>query len=135
DEVVFRGTNAPSGVNGQVGALLAYDSGAHAVVHTTILANTPVAFTIAGAEATLEIPGVFYRPGPFSVVRNDGKRQDYTEPEIAYDALAYEAADVARHISNGETETPVRPLLDSIATLALVDEVRRQIGVVWDMEH
>jgi predicted dehydrogenase len=134
-EVVARGTDAPSGVNGQVGALLAYGSGARGVVHTTILANTPVVFTIAGSDATLTIPDVFYRPGPFSVVRTDGERLDYTEPEIAYDALAYQAADVARRITAGETETPVRPLQSSVATMVLIDEIRRQIGVVWDEER
>jgi predicted dehydrogenase len=134
-EVVARGTDAPSGVNGQVGALLAYGSGARGVVHTTILTNTPVAFVIGGSEATLTIPGVFYRPGPFSVVRNDGQRLDHTEPGIAYDALAYQAADVARRITAGETETPVRPLRASIATMALIDEIRDQIGQVWDEER
>ena len=134
-EVVARGTDAPSGVNGQIGTLLAYASGARAVVHTTILANTPVAFVVAGSEATLTIPGVFYRPGPFSVVRTDGARLDHTEPEIAYDALAYQAAEVARRITAGEHETPVRPLRESIATMALMDEVRRQIGQVWDEER
>ena len=134
-EVVARGTDAPSGVNGQVGALLAYGSGARGVVHTTILANTPVAFTIAGSEASLTIPGVFYRPGPFSVVRTDGERLDHTEPEIAYDALAYQAAEVARRVTAGETVTPVRPMRESVATMALIDEIRRQIGQVWDEER
>lgn len=134
-EVVARGTDAPSGVNGQVGALLAYGTGARGVVHTTILATTPVVFTVAGSEATLTIPDVFYRPGPFSVVRTDGERLDYTEPEIAYDALAYQAADAARRITAGELETPYRPLRESIATMTLIDEIRRQIGVVWDEER
>jgi len=134
-EVVASGTDAPSGVNGQVGALLTYASGARGVVHTTILANTPVAFVVAGSEATLTVPGVFYRPGPFSVVRTSGERLDYTEPLIEYDGLAYQAAEVARRISRGETETPVRPLQESIATMALIDEIRRQIGVVWDEER
>jgi len=133
-EVVARGTDAPSGVNGQVGALLAYASGARGVVHTSILASTRVTFVIAGSEATLTIPA-FSLPGPFSVVRTDGERLDYSEPLIEYDGLAYQAADVARRISAGELETPVRPLADSIATMALIDEIRRQIGVVWDEER
>lgn len=134
-EVVARGTDAPSGVNGQVGALLAYGSGARGMVHTTILASTPTAFTVAGSEATLRIPGVFYRPGPFSVVRTDGERLDYAEPEIAYDALAYQAAEVARRISAGERETPIRPMAASVATMALIDEIRAQVGIVWDEER
>lgn len=134
-EVLARGTDAPSGVNGQVGALLGFEGGARAVVHTSILGNTPVAFTVAGSEASLEVPGVFYRPGPFAVVLTDGTRLDYTEPETAYDALAFQAAEVARRVDAGETETPVRPLADSIASMALIDEVRRQIGQVWDEER
>jgi predicted dehydrogenase len=134
-EVVARGTDAPSGVNGQVGALLAYEGGARGVVHTTILANTPVAFTVAGTEATLTIPGVFYRPGPFSVTWTDGTRLTYEEPGIAYDALAFQAAEVARQVTAGATQTPVRPLADSVATMELMDQVRAQIGQVWDEER
>ena len=135
NEVVARGTQAPSGVNGQVSALLGYVSGARAVVHTSILASTPVELVIAGSEATLTIADAFSLPGPFTVVRTDGERLDYTEPLIEYDGLAYQAADVARRITAGERETPYRPLRESVATMALIDEIRRQIGVVWDEER
>jgi len=135
DEVVARGTQAPSGVNGQVSALLGYASGARGIVHTSILASTPVLLVIAGSEATLTIPDGFSLPGPFSVLRTDGERLDYTEPLIEYDGLAYQAADVARRITAGELETPYRPLRESVATMALIDEIRRQIGQVWDEER
>ena len=63
------------------------------------------------------------------VTAADGSaRLAYTEPETGYNGLAYEAAEVARRISAGETETPIRPMVDSIATLATMDEVRSQIG-------
>ena len=65
----------------------------------------------------------------------DGTRLDHDEPAIAYDALAHQAAEVARRVVAGDTETPVRPLADSIATMALVDEVRAQVGQVWDHER
>ena len=89
---------------------------------------------VAGSEATLTIPGA-YVPGPFSVVRSSGERLDHTEPEIAYDGLAYQAAEVARRVTAGETSTPVRPMADSVATMALIDEIRLQIGQVWDEER
>ena len=41
------------------------------------------------------------------------------------------AVEAARRISAGETGTPLRPLADSVATLRVVDEVRRQIGVTF----
>ena len=39
--------------------------------------------------------------------------------------------EAARRIAAGETGTPLRPLADSVATLRVVDEMRRQIGVTF----
>ena len=41
------------------------------------------------------------------------------------------AVEAARRITAGETGTPLRPLTDSVATLQVVDEIRRQIGVTF----
>src|SRR4051812_26821074 len=96
-EVVARGRQAPSGVNGQVGALLGYPSGAQALVQTTILTRTPPQAVIAGPDATLIIPGA-YRPGPFALVGPDERRLEHAEPAIDFAGLAYEAAETARRI-------------------------------------
>ena len=135
-EIIARGEPAPSGVNGQTSALLVHRNGAHSVITTSILANSPTGATIAGSEATVTIPGIYYRPGPFVLESADkSRRLEYREPEVGYDALAYEAAETARRIGAGETGTPIRPMADAIATLQILDEVRRQIGVVFDAER
>jgi hypothetical protein len=122
-------------VNGQASVLLLHARAAQAVLHTTIVANTPTEATIAGTAGTITIPGAFYRPGHFVVTSADrSARLEYAEPESAYDGLAYEAAEVARCVVAGGTQTPVRPLADSVATMAVIDEVRRQIGVVFNEE-
>ena len=54
-----------------------------------------------------------------------------TEPRVAHDALHFEAAEVARCIAAGELESPLRPLADSIATMRVIDEIRRQCGIVF----
>lgn len=136
EHVVASGVRAPSGVNGQASALLGHPGGAQSVLHTTILGATPTAATVSGSEAVLHLPGPFYRPGGFTVTFYDGRAPlGWAEPASGYDGLAYEAAEVARRVSAGETATPVRPLADSVATLAVVDEIRRQIGVVFDEER
>jgi hypothetical protein len=43
--------------------------------------------------------------------------------------LYYEAAEVARRISAGELETPQRTLDSSIATMAILDRIRRAVGI------
>jgi predicted dehydrogenase len=134
-EIIARGVPAPSGVNGQASALLVHDGGAHSVITTSIFSNTPTGATIAGTEATITIPGIYYRPGAFTVAAGNGTATlVYDEPQADYASLAYEAAETARRIAAGETATPCRPLADTIATMEIIDEIRQQLGIVFDGE-
>jgi hypothetical protein len=53
-------------------------------------------------------------------------RLRHDEPRIAHEGLHYQAAEVARRITAGETGSPLRPLSASISVLRVMDEVRRQ---------
>jgi predicted dehydrogenase len=125
----------PAGVNGQVSAVLAAADGAHALVNTTVFADTPTTGSICGTAATLAIDGPFYQPGPMTLTSVGGQRLIHDEPAIAHEGLFFEAAEAARCIAEGRTESPLRPLADSLATLRVMDEIRRQIGQVFDEER
>ena len=90
---------------------------------------------IAGTAATLTIPGPYYQPGDMTLTSNTGEILTYTEPQIGHEGLHFEAAEVARCIAAGLTESPLRPLADSIATMRIVDEIRRQLGIVFNEER
>jgi len=65
----------------------------------------------------------------------DGSSQlTFREPAVGHEALYFQAAEVARCIDAGRRESSVPPLAESIATLEVLDEIRRQIGVVFDEE-
>lgn len=129
DEVLARGSGAGTGVQGQTGMILTYGE-RQAVLHTTILANTPTVATIAGSAASLLVDGPFYQPGGFTLTSSDGERSlRYDEARYAHEGgLHFQAAEVARRITAGETEAPLRPLARSVETLMIMDEVRRQTG-------
>ena len=130
ERVLAAGQPHPAGVNGQAGAILCDPRGNQAVLHTTLLSNTPTTAAIAGTEATLTLPGPFHQPGDLLLTSADGARRlAFSEPRTAHDALHFEAAEVARCIAAGRLESPVRPLADSILTLQVMDEIRRQLGV------
>jgi predicted dehydrogenase len=118
----------PAGVNGQTAAILTDARGNQAVIQTSLWANTPTSATLAGTEATLSLPGPFYQPGDFTLSAPDGRALRYSEPAVAHDALYFQAAEVARRISAGALESPLRPLADSIATLQVADEIRLSAG-------
>lgn len=133
-DVLATGRPHPAGVNGQVSAILGTEA-AQAVITTTVFANTPTTGAICGSAATLAIPGPFYQPGPMSLTSVSGATLTYDEPAIAHDGLYYQVAEAARCISEGRVESPLRPLAQSITTLATMDEIRRQIGQIFDEER
>ncbi|GHH29070.1 Gfo/Idh/MocA family protein [Streptomyces lanatus] len=133
--VQASGQAHPAGVNGQVGAVLSTGRGEQAVVHTTLFSDTPTTAVIAGTEGTLQLPGPFYQPGDVVFTpAGGGTARTYTEPRIAHEGLHFEAAEVARRIKEGRLETPLRPLTDSVATLRVMDAIRRRCGIVFPGE-
>jgi predicted dehydrogenase len=136
ERVLAAGQPHPAGVNGQAAVVLADARGNQAVLHTTLLSDTPTSAAIAGTSATLTLPGPFYQPGDLVLTSAGGDRQlTFTEPRTAHDALHFEAAEVARRIAEGRLESPTRPLAESILTLEVMDEIRRQIGITFAGGH
>ena len=133
--VLASGQPHPAGVNGQVSALLADASGNQGLIHSTLFSNTPTTGVIAGTAATLTIPGPFYQPGSMTLTSTNGETVTYTEPAIGHEGLYYEVAEVARCVASGALASPLRPPADSVATLRVVDEIRRQLGIVFDEER
>jgi len=66
------------------------------------------------------------------VIRNDGTRWTFDrEVEIG---LQYEAAEVARQVVAGATESPRLTWDNSLAIMRTMDEVRAQIGLSYPGE-
>lgn len=123
EEVAAQGEHVPSGVLGQAGALLRHP-GAQSVLHTTLRSNTPTTAVIAGSAGSAVIDGPFYQPGGFTVTSSDGELTlRYDEEPVAHEALHFQAAEVARRITAGEIESPLRRLSASIATLEVLDRI------------
>jgi hypothetical protein len=74
-------------------------------------------------------------PGHFVVRSSEGTRtSEYREPAIGHAGLQFEVAEAARCIAAGATESPIRPLAESIATLEVMDEIRRLLGIRYPIE-
>ena len=135
DEVLAVSADAPTGVHGQVSAVLRHARGQQSLLSTTLFSNTPTAAVLAGTAATLVLPGPFFGPGDVELVSSDRTRRlHYSEPAVLHDALHHQAAEVATRIAAGEISTPMRPLGDSITMLETLDAIRRQVAVTYPGE-
>jgi predicted dehydrogenase len=133
--VVATGQDAVPGLNGQLSAILSDARGNQALLHSTILSDTPTAAVISGRDATLDVDGPFFMPGAFTVTRHRGQPSApgatlrYAEkPGVQTDGLHYAAVEAARLIAAGLLESEVHPLRYAVATLEVADEIRRQLG-------
>jgi predicted dehydrogenase len=131
EQVAALGQPDPRGVNGQLGATMTHAGGALSVIATTLYGNTRNEVRIVGTDAVLTVDPVHNGPGPLSVTSADGSLTlTYDEPvgdQVA--GLHFQAAEAARRIATGETQTPFRTLESSIVSLEASDEIRRQVGI------
>jgi predicted dehydrogenase len=127
--VVAAGDAAFTGVDAQVTAALQYPGGAHAVVTATLESATPRRAFIAGTEGAIDIEPVWYSNTSFTLTRRDGHRERFEAPPLpaGTKGMFHEAAEVARCVDEGLTESPVIPLAESIAVMATLDDIRRQV--------
>ena len=132
ESVQATGALTETGVDGQVSMVLKYPGNVQATLHTTLWAKTPTTAVISGTEGRIEVQGDFYAPTSFTVIRNDGTRWTFDrEVEIG---LQYEAAEVARQVAAGATESPRLTWDNSLAIMRTMDEVRAQIGLSYPGE-
>ena len=120
-----------TGVDATTSAVLQYEGGAHAVLTTTLAAASANAAVIHGTDARLELDGVFYTPTSFRLVARDGTVLDSYSPPAGGRGMEHEAIEVNRCLRAGLTETPLMPLAETLAVMATLDEIRRQIGLSY----
>jgi predicted dehydrogenase len=111
-----------TGVDGQTSMLFGYAGGAQAVLTCTSGAKTPTRAVIVGAEARIEVPGSFYAPPSFTLIRRDGTTTDFAVPPVGK-GLCHEADEVAHCIEEGMLESELMPLDESISIMETMDAV------------
>src|SRR5260370_29840319 len=115
-----------TGVDATTSMIFQYDSGAHAVLTTTLLAASGNPAAIYGTEARIQIDRWFYTPTTLRGIARDGTELErYAKPYDAHRLRAH-AADVGRCLRAGLLESPLLPLDETYTIMQAMDEVRRQ---------
>ena len=88
--------------------------------------------TISGTEGNIWVKGSFYGPTSFRVQRLDGRVWDFDQPGTK--GLQYEAAEVARRVAAGETQSPRLTWDNTLEVLRTMDTIRSLVGVAYPGE-
>ena len=128
-QVSAVGALSDAGADLNLALALAYESGAVAALSASMTALSPRTASVATDLGRFDLPEPFHHPTTVTWTSGDHV-ETFTEPVIGT-GLANEALEVMRCLRNGEIESPLVPLDESVALMGLMDRIREQIGVVY----
>lgn len=131
-KVQATGVLLESGVDGEGSLLLSYESMDAVIQHSKISSSYQPA-EIQGEHATMIIDRI-NEPGRVEIRYRDGSVEDLTRPQ-GERTMRYEAAEFIRLIQAGELESATNSHAASLAAMAIMDEARRQIGLVFPADR
>jgi len=137
ESVRASGTLTDLGVDATTTVTVTNAAGAQGILSCTMAGVTPCTAVVAGTNARLQLTGAFYGAGStLRLVGRDNEVLDERPGGLPEDVrgFSYEAAEFARCLVAGETESPLLPHATTLRVMETMDEVRRQIGVVYPGE-
>jgi predicted dehydrogenase len=131
--ITARSHPAFTGVDSQTAVILDYSGGRQAVVFTTLETLTPNRASINGRKGRIEIDSDFFAPTSFRLFEEQGRVELFNIAHVGR-GLRHQAAEVARCVHSGLTESPILPLSETLSIMETLDEIRRQIGLRYPSE-
>lgn len=127
-------STSATGVDRQTAAIFEYPNGAHAMVDCELDAASANRAMVIGTEGWIDIEHTWYNPVPFTVHAVDGTVVERYEQPVNSRGMQYQAAEVERLIRAGETAGTILPPGETVAIMAAMDEIRRQIGLSYEAD-
>ncbi|MFD1952860.1 Gfo/Idh/MocA family protein [Paenibacillus thailandensis] len=117
-----------SGVDGEGSILLEYDD-MEAVVAYSKITNSHLPSEIQGENGNMLIDRIS-EPGDIRIEYRDGRVETLGTPGDR-PIMSYELDHFVQLVLEGKTESPVNSFANSMATMRIMDEARRQFGLVY----
>lgn len=128
ERIAASGTMLSSGVDGQ-GSIIAGYKGMEAVIAYSKISNSSQPAEIQGEEGTMTIDAINL-PRKITVRYRDGRAEDIDAPERGL-VMSYEVQAFLDLVRSGQSESPLNSHANSLAVMNVLDEARRQQGLVF----
>jgi predicted dehydrogenase len=123
-----------TGVDRQTAAIFEYAGGQQALVDCELDAASANRAMVIGTKGWIDIESTWYTPVPFTVFGVDGAVVERYEQPVRGRGMQYQAAELERLVRAGGTAGTILPPEETVAIMAAMDEVRRQIGLSYDAD-
>lgn len=131
-QITATGSVDKNGMDQESVSLLRYQSGARSILTTSGIAAVPTTASCSFEKGVVVIDEPFFVP---SGIRLRDKELYFKEvswkdqtPVQGHEALSYQATWFAKYVSEGRTESEVHSASDTIANVAVAEEITKQLG-------
>ncbi|WP_123039236.1 Gfo/Idh/MocA family protein [Cohnella candidum] len=132
DAIKASGVLLESGADGEGSILLQYPD-MDAVIMYSKITDSSLPSEIQGENGCMAIHGIS-QPHKVEIRYRDGSTEDLTKPQSEH-TMAYEIREFVGLIEAGLSESPTNTHERSLLTLEIMDEARRQIGLVFPADQ
>lgn len=123
-----------TGVDRQTAAIFEYPQGQQALVDCELDAEGANRAAVIGTEGWIDIEPTWYNPTPFTRYDTLGHVLERFDEPVKGRGMQFQAAEMERLITAGVTAGTVLPPGESVAVMAAMDEIRRQIGLSYEAD-
>jgi predicted dehydrogenase len=120
-----------TGVDRQTSIILGFDGGRQAVLHTALDTPGPNTAMVIGTAGRIQFDAVWYTPTTVTVFDRSGSVVERIEPDERSRGMQYQAWELERLVAAGKTGGNILSPAESVSIMETLDEVRRQIGLVY----
>jgi len=117
-----------TGVDGMGNALISYD-GMEAVVNYSKISNSYMPSEIQGENGSIIIDRI-NEFNSVKIIYNDGREENLSGEQKSAN-MCYEVEEFVNTINSGLIESKMTPHEQTLETLKIIDEIRRQVGVIY----
>ncbi|NUH83893.1 Gfo/Idh/MocA family oxidoreductase [Bacillus firmus] len=132
EEIKATGYKLESGVDGEGSIVLKYPD-MDAVIMYSKITNSSLPAEIQGEEGNIVIDKIS-TPEKVELHYRNGEKEDLTQDQLS-DSMYYEAKEFIRLVQAGKTESDINSFANSMITMEIIEEARRQIGVVYPADR
>ncbi|XP_073706768.1 trans-1,2-dihydrobenzene-1,2-diol dehydrogenase-like [Garra rufa] len=138
ESIHATGVLLPSGVDESMVVVLKFSGNRMAICACNIACHLSNDGTICGTKGIIRVPHPMHCP---TILELNGNKTEFPLPEPGLPlnfhnstGLRYEAEEVRRCLLNGLKESIKMPLSDSELLIEIMDEARKQVGVVFEQD-
>jgi predicted dehydrogenase len=133
-KVIASATKTETGVDRQVALILEHGADERSLLHMALDTAGPNRAAVIGTLGRIEIDPVWYTQSTFTAYDSTGAVIERFDDTGAARGMQFQAWELERVVAEGRDESELLPLSESVSIMAVLDEVRSQIGLIYPGE-